>query len=220
MISHRPPFYSLVNLGFHVGFTLILLGYLMVWLPQPVNGLSFIGLEVGEWVKFLPQVKSGEIVPGRNLFYLPPITLGLMILMWTVEWPERRWRTWLMRAVAVLVTFLAFPSIEVILNEPEDQWLLRILLIGAVSGVMLLVPILKRGNINRTSTAARLLIVVLGLAGVIFPTWAYLALRPVVGELFRSSVGFGPGLWMNSIGHLIAVIAALSLLNVARQKRN
>jgi len=41
------------------GFTAILLGYLLVWLPHEAAGLSFIGIELGEWVKFLPQVRSG-----------------------------------------------------------------------------------------------------------------------------------------------------------------
>ncbi|MFZ0547082.1 MAG: hypothetical protein WAM60_16675, partial [Candidatus Promineifilaceae bacterium] len=65
-----------------VGFTFILAGYLMVWLPQPVVGLSLLGVEMGEWVKFLPQIQAG-LLPDRNLFYLPPILLGLMMVVWT-----------------------------------------------------------------------------------------------------------------------------------------
>ena len=59
------------------GFTVALAGYFMVWLPQPAAGLSFIGLDIGEWIKFLPQVQSGEAGINRNAFYLPPITLSL-----------------------------------------------------------------------------------------------------------------------------------------------
>jgi hypothetical protein len=90
MISRRvyPPLW--------LAFTMILAGYLMVWLPQPVVGLSLMGLEMGEWVKFLPQVQAGSL-PDRNLFYLPPITLSLMMIIWTAGWPNRRWQTWAAR---------------------------------------------------------------------------------------------------------------------------
>ena len=49
-----------------LGFTIILLGYFMVWLPNRLAGLSFIGLEIGEWVKFLPQLRSGQISIDRR----------------------------------------------------------------------------------------------------------------------------------------------------------
>ena len=37
----------------NASFTVILVGYLVVWLPGPAAGLQFIGVELGEWIKFL-----------------------------------------------------------------------------------------------------------------------------------------------------------------------
>ena len=36
-----------------LGLTAIFIGYFLVWLPGPGAGLSLIGVEVGEWIKFL-----------------------------------------------------------------------------------------------------------------------------------------------------------------------
>lgn len=188
-------------------FTLILLGYLMVWLPQPVVGLSLIGLEMGEWVKFLPEVQAGTL-PDRNLFYLPPVLLGLMMVVWTAGWQNGRWQTWAMRGLAVLVSLLAFPAFEAIRFEPADQWLLRMGLIGVVG----LAAVLSSFFHRLPHRALPILLLTFALIGLILPTWAYLAMRPVIADLMRTEIGIGPGLLLHLVGNLLIVVAGLFLL--------
>jgi hypothetical protein len=188
-------------------FTLTLVGYLMVWLPQPVVGLSLIGLEMGEWVKFLPEVQAGAL-PDRNLFYLPPVLLGLMMAVWTVGWPNGRWQNWIIRGLAVLISLLAFPAVEAIRFEPANQWLLRIGLIGLVGVTAVLSGFMARLP-QRTLPA---LLLIFALLSLFLPTWAYLAVRPVIAELLRTEVGFGPGLLLHIVGNLLVVIAVVMLL--------
>ena len=198
-----------------VGFTAILVAYFLIWLPQPVVGLSFIGLEMGEWVKFLPQVRSGEIIASRNYFYIPPITLGMMMIAWTVTWPNKRWQTWIVRGLAVAVAFLAFPSIEAILDELASEWLLRLILVMLVLLLAVLSPLFKRLPPGILIKGSWILILLLGLIGAIFPTWAYLAVRGPVGDLLRLAVGIGPGVWLNAAGHILLAGTAAYFL-VAR----
>lgn len=186
-----------------LGFTLIALGYLMVWLPQPVVGLSLIGLEMGEWVKFLPEFQAGTL-PDRNLFYLPPILLGMMMAVWTTAWPNGRWQTWAMRGLAVLVSLLAFPSIEAIRFEPFSEWLLRIGLVGLVGGTAVLSALLDRLPVK----AAPFLLLLLALLSLILPTWAYFSMRPVIAELFQTAVGIGPGFLLHFVGNALVIVAA------------
>jgi hypothetical protein len=195
-----------------VGFTTILVAYFLIWLPQPIVGLSFIGLEMGEWVKFLPQVRLGEISANRNYFYIPPITLGMMMIAWTVTWPNKRWQTWVARGLAVAVAFLAFPSVEAILDEPASEWLLRVILAMVVLILAALCPLFKRLPPGILIKGSWLLIMLLGLIGAIFPTWAYLAVRGPVGDLLRLAIGIGPGVWLNAAGHILLVGTAAYLL--------
>ena len=194
---------------------MILVAYFLVWLPQPVVGLSFIGLEMGEWVKFLPQVRSGEILANRNYFYIPPITLGMMMIAWTVTWPNERWQTWVVRGLAVAVAFLAFPSVEAILDEPASEWLLRLILVMQVLILAVLSPLFKRLPPGILITGSWILILLLGLTGAIFPTWAFLSVRGPVGDLLRLAIGIGPGVWLNAAGHILLVGTAAYFL-VAR----
>jgi hypothetical protein len=198
-----------------ISFTIILLGYFLVWLPQPVAGLSFIGLELGEWVKFLPQARQGEILPSRNFFYLPPVTLGAMMALWTVRWSNRRWRTWVIRGTALLISLLALPAIESFLYEPVSQWILRLLFIGVVP-IAILLATTYASKESVPDTIPWVYFVGLGLIGALFPLWIYLAIRPVVGEIIGSKVGFGVGILLNILGH--GLLGALGMIYLSRSK--
>lgn len=183
----------------YLSFTAILLGYWLVWLPGPVAGLQLIGLEMGEWVKFLPEVRAGQVSAGRALFYLPPILLGLLIALVTVNWPSQ-WQTWLVRLLAVAVAWLAFPSLDAIRFEPRSEWLLRLVLIG----IVIVVAVGSHWLRGRFAAALSIIFICLALAGVILPTWAYLAMRPAIMNALARPIGFGPGLWLNGIGFVVA----------------
>ena len=181
-------------------FTLILAGYLSVWLPHEAAGLSFIGVELGEWVKFLPQVQSGEPAANRELFYLPPLTLAAMMVLVSARWSGRRWQTWAFRALALLVAMLAFPSLDAIRFEPASEWLLRFLLVATVA-------ILALGAGFLAKLPPWLLwfsVVFLALSGALLPSWVYLSIRQPVASLWREQPAIGAGVWLNFAGHVIA----------------
>jgi hypothetical protein len=188
-----------------LGFTAVLTAYFLPWLPHPAAGLRLIGLEMGEWVKFLPQVRSGEISASRDWFYLPPVTLGLALALSTSHWPNGRWQTWATRVLAVWVSLLAFPAIEAIRGESADNYLFRLQLIGLVAGVAAV------SSLGRywPPFFTWLLLAILGLVGAAVPTWIYLVMRPAIGQLLATSVATGPGVWLNLVGH--GLITAVSL---------
>lgn len=198
------------NVWFWGGLTAVVLGYFLVWMPHSSVGLTLIGLDISEWVKFLPQMRSGEL-PNRNLFYLPPITFGLMLALLTAVWSNRRWQTWAARALAVLVSLLAFPSLEAIRFEPASEWQLRLVMIGVV--------VLVAGStavLGRWPRVVRLLLQVVALAGAILPLYAYLQVRPVVSVLVGESLGIGLGVWLNTAGHLL-VLAGIEIKQTESQ---
>lgn len=184
-----------------LGLTASLIGYFMVWLPGPDAGLQLIGIEVGEWIKFL------GVGRGRDWFYLPPIVIGLTIALMAATWPNQRPATWLARALAVAVALLAFPAVAAIQLEPPAEWLARLLGIGAVVVVAALGAL-----VSARAPAARwpwLLIAIVALLGLALPTMQYLAVRPVAEAMMKRSLGVGPGVWLNGIGWLLVGAAAL-----------
>jgi len=186
------------------GLTAVLTGYFCVWLPGPGAGLSLIGLELGEWIKFLGVGWS------RDLFYLPPVTLGMMLILITAYWPDTRWQTWLTRIMGVLASLLAFPAIEAIRFEAASEWALRLWLIGAVILAAIALSLASRNAFwARHPDWAWYMILLVGLIGAVLPTWAYFSVRPVASQAFDRPVGIGLGVWLNGVGHVTVVIVSL-----------
>jgi hypothetical protein len=193
--------------GLLLGFTAVFIGYLTVWLPGPAAGLSFIGVEMGEWLKFF------GVGAQRDIFYLPPVTLGLMLALWTMRWDNGRWQTWAMRGLAVAVSLLAFPAFADLTGGARHEYLLRVQLIGLVVVVGGLSGVAAR----RRETAVMawlpwLLLALVGLIGGVLPVWYYGEIRPYFSQVMGVSVGIGPGVWLNTLGHLLVTLIALRQL--------
>jgi len=191
-----------------IGFTAVFTGYLSVWLPGPGAGLAFLGIEMGEWFKFL------GLGARRDLFYLPPITLSLMLILWTMTWPGQSWRSWLVRALAVLISLLAFPAVEDITGSVREQYILRVFLIGLV-----LLAALLSGFWTPTAKRKRLpwiLMSVVGIVGALLPTWIYLEVRPFASQIMGVSISVGLGVWLNAVGHFLITAVSLIQITAAR----
>lgn len=191
----------------NLSHTAILIGYLVVWLPGPAAGLQFIGVELGEWIKFL------GVGANRNLFYLPPITLALMMIINTASWPNRRWQSWAVRALAVIISLLSFPSIEAVRFEPNSEWLARLQLIGLVLVSVSFAWLASwKGTMTSRAGLKWSLLILVGLVGAVLPSWGYLSVRPLVSEAVGKPISIGIGVWMSGAGHLLA--AAVSIANL------
>ncbi len=193
---------------FTLGLTAVFVGYLAVWLPGPGVGLQLLGVELGEWVKFL------GVGAGRDWFYAPPITLGLMLALWTMTWPNGRWQTWAVRGVAVLISLLAFPALEDLLGGARAQYTTRVYLIGLVVALALLSGVIGTRLAARWPWLPWLLLAAIGLVGAAGPAWMYWQIRPFVSQTIGLPLGVGWGLWLNTGGHLL--VTAVSLWQAAR----
>lgn len=190
---------------FLLSFTMIFMGYLIVWLPGPSAGLQLLGFEMGEWTKFF------GLGVKRNWFYLPPLTLALMMLFFTAGWQNGRCQTWLFRGAAVAVSLLAFPALED-LRTGEGVYLSRVAgigLVAAVAGLLLLFGGQKRPWLPRLGWGFMALA---GLVGLVWPTLIYGEVRPYASELMGVTLGYGPGFWLNLLGHAAVIGLAVSQL--------
>jgi len=193
-----------------LGFTAVFVGYLSLWLRGPGVGLSFLGVEMGEWFKFL------GLGPRRDLFYLPPIILGLMLSIWTMTWPEQEgksafdWRAWSVRSVAVLVSLLAFPAIEDITGPAREQYALRVVLIGCVFVVALVSGLWHPRA--RWDSLPWILLIFFGAAGAALPTWLFLQVQPFLSNILGVPVSAGIGFWLNLVGNVL--VAAVGLFQM------
>jgi hypothetical protein len=133
-----------------------------------------------------------------------------------MRWATERWQTWATRLLAIFISLLAIPAIEVIRSEPTNQWLPRILLILLVVVVSLLCGMVDRLPTRYTVNMPWSLYIFLGVVGGLLPSWAYLSIRPAVGSLIGSTPGFGPGFWFNIGGNLLVISLGIYCLHKTR----
>lgn len=208
----RGPALSPVRLNLlFLGLTAILIGYFLVWLSGPSAGLQIIGIELGEWIKFL------GVGARRNWFYLPPIVVGLSLALLAATWPNRP-QTWLARGVAVAVAMLAFPAVAAIQLEPSSEWLVRLLLIGLVALVAAGGALIAR----RASGSVWVwpVMAAVALIGLLLPALQYFAVRPVVEDILLQPVGVGLGVWLNAGGALLVALIAIAHFLQGKQTKN
>lgn len=192
------------------GFTAIFVGTLTVWLVGPGAGLSFLGIELGEWLKFT------GLGARRDLFYLPPITLAAMLVLWTVTWPDQSWRAWALRGLAILVSLLAFPAVADITGPVREQYTMRVIWIGLVGALALFAGFWRPRE--RWRLLPWLFMGVLGAIGLLLPTWMFGQIRPFLTDLFGWQVTAGMGLWLNGLGH--GLVLLISLLHLSERQRS
>ena len=187
-------------------------GYFLTWLAGPAEGVQIIGLEMGEWIKFL------GVGVGRNWFYLPPIAIGAIVALLAAMWPNDDWRTWLARFLAIAIVLLAFPAIAAIQMEPRSEWLARLIAIGLVVIIAIGGSLIK----HRDSATwwAWLTIAVFAFLGGLLPTTQYFLVRPVVEGILKQNLSIGIGIWLNLAGALLVGTMAIYELRQQANKKD
>jgi len=71
------------------GLFLLAWGYWGAWLQHPANGLNILGIDLPEYVKFVPEVTNGQIPIKRETFFYPLLSLIIgLILLATIRRPR------------------------------------------------------------------------------------------------------------------------------------
>ncbi len=96
---------SLIATGLTLaGLVLVVAGYWGPWVWAEPAGLRVLGLDLAEYVKFVAEVRSGQVSVLREVFYLPLVALSLSLSLLAHRRELR-----LPRAVRWLLNLLAIP---------------------------------------------------------------------------------------------------------------
>jgi hypothetical protein len=186
--------------------TVGLTGYYGPWLAHRAAGLVVVGLDLAEYVKFVPQVISGQIAIQREVFYLP-LMAGSMAASLLAS---RRWLPLWSRWV---LAFLALPLALAMLPPAWSPAVLRLgefrIQVLAIGVCLALVP----GIVITRYLPDRLVlftIAFLAVMSALGPTWAFLKVRPAIAQVYRRPPLTGWGFWLNLVGFFGAAFLAVA----------
>ena len=170
------------------------------------SGLIVSGLDLGEYVKFIPQVLTGQIAVRRELFYLPLFAGSLMASLMASRRTLPRWLRVLLGLAAIPLALAMLPPAwsPVTLRLPEFR-----LQMAALLFCLLMVPavIVTRFLPDRL---VLVLIAALAVPAAILPAWGFLEVRPAIAGLYYQPLRLGWGFWAELIGFLFAAFWAIA----------
>ncbi len=183
-----------------------LIGYWGPWVNHSVAGLVITGVDLGEYVKFLPAIRNDQLRLWREGFYLPPLAVSLSLSLAAFRFEGRdRWLCRLVALSSALIAALnllppAWTPARMVTGEFQQQtsWLLLCLVGIGVSPFLALLP-------------ARLMLLISALltgAALWFPTRSFLRILPELAPLYGHTVQPSWGLYLTN-GGLLLLCASL-----------
>lgn len=187
------------------GVLLALAGYFGPWVDHRVAGLVITGLDLGEYVKFLPIVREGTVNIWREGFYAPLVAASVAALLaaYRVDFAYRWWMRIPLLLVAVVAALNLVPPAwtPARLLEPEfrlQTTSLILLLVGVgLSPFLALLPRL----------AAATVVTVLAIVGMFAPLHGFLQVFPAIESLYHQPLTFAWGPPTMIVGLALTIIS-------------
>ncbi|RLC69975.1 MAG: hypothetical protein DRI52_07915 [Chloroflexi bacterium] len=190
-----------------LGILLALVGYWGPWVDHQTAALVLSGLDMSEYVKFLPEVREGSVRVFRELFYLPPLAAALCLALLVGRlWPRYPLAVRvIMLSLAVGLCIVVLPPYPFVLHalasvELRGQFILAVLCLGLIAAF----PLYR----HLPSLLANLILIALALLGAIPAVAQFFAIRPALDRAYGWPVQVGWGLWVMVVGFAFIIAAA------------
>jgi hypothetical protein len=189
-------------------------GFLGPWVSHNAAGLTITGVDMAEFVKFLPGVLDGSLLVVRHLFYLPPLVtvVSVALLIGSRElrypWPLQAF----FLALAMLISLQLLPPAWSPASLRTPEFRLQAIAMGGcwllLAGFWLLARL--------PSWLSGSLMAVMALVALVLSGWQFLIAKPGIDGVYGVSPSTGWGLYLCLTG--LAVLATAGALLVWRTR--
>ena len=197
-----------------IGSLLVLTGYFGPWIDHRAAGLVVSGLDLGEYVKFLPAIRNGDLHVWRQGFYLP--LFGVSFVLSLTAFRGEYHAPLLLRIALLLIAAVAA------LNMLPPAWTPRLLLaaefrlqtlaIALALAAALLSPLLALLPFRALWPGVALM----AFASLLFTVRNFLRLLPDIQRVYHQSVMPGWGFYVTLVA--LAALLLWSLREVIGQR--
>lgn len=199
---------------------LALVAFWAPWVDHTAAALRVSGQDLGEFVKFIPAIRRGELFFPRQVFYVPALALAVVLVLLSVSrhLPYRGWLRAAMLAASIAVLPGLLPPAWGHPRElmgPEFRLQGIGLLLGA--GIVAAHGLFRRLPLR----AFAIVILVLAIPALVAPQGAFWAIRARIWAAYGvSRLRLGWGLWLHIVAWLGVAACAVTLLGWAQGDRS
>ena len=206
---------AMVRLLLPLGWLLAAAGYYGPWIDHATAALTLSGIDMAEFVKFLPAVQDGTLAVVRQLFYLPPVAVVVGVALLVAS--RRLAYPWPLRLLALIlsvpISLQLLPPAWSPSSLATPEFRLQALALGlcwlllAASWLLGRLPTWLSGPLTA----------LLALASGVLPTWQLLLVKPQVDAVYGTAPSLGWGFFLCLAGLAIMALAGALLMLQSRR---
>jgi hypothetical protein len=190
-----------------LALALAFIGYLAPWVNHRAAALVLSGQDMGEFVKFLPEVRAESVVMVRHFFYLPPFTVAIGLALsggnrhLAYPWPLRT----LMLLAVFPVSLTLLPPVWTPAVLTSSEFLLQFL-------AFLFCLVLAAGFWLVGRMPVSLVQAILGVLSPVAASlalWQFFTIRPAIDRVYGHPIEIGWGVALTALGLLAVSCLAL-----------
>lgn len=193
------------------GWLLAALGYWSAWVWAEPVGLRVPGIDLAEYVKFVAEVRSGQIHLTREVFLLPLVAISLSMSIMAHRRELKLWTPlrWLANLLAIPVALSMLPPAWTPSLLTTSEFVKQTVAIAVcVLAALLSYPLLRRLPLVASTTTVTLL----ALLSIALPLANFLKLRGPLEVIYGHPATLGTGPILLTIGLLLVATTPLLLL--------
>jgi hypothetical protein len=214
--STRPQL-AAVRLLLPMGWLLTAIGYYGPWVLHKTAALTLSGVDMGEFVKFLPGVVDGSLAVIRQFFYLPPFatvaSVALLVGAQRLRYP--RFVRALALALSLPVSLQLLPPAWSPASLVTPEFRLQTLALGL--SWLLLAAFWLLGRLP--AWLSGMLSAALSLVAALVGTWQFLLVKPAIDQVYRSAPDIGWGFFACISGLLLMTGIEIQFVLRTRRRR-
>lgn len=189
---------------------LALAGYWAPWVNHKCVALVLTGLDMGEYVKFLPQVRSGELRLVREVFYLPLFCASASLTLLALN-SGLRYHLLLRGLLLLLAWVMALSMLPPVWTPPlllQAEFRTQTIAIALCLILPVLYPWLRAVSLK----ALALILGLLALIALLPPVLTFWKVLPFIAQLYRRPLAPGWGLYLMVIGFAgVVLLSAIEM---------
>jgi hypothetical protein len=192
-VSRRRLLFAICYLLF---VTLAALAYWGPWVEHDTAALKLSGQDMGEFVKFIPEISARQVRFPRQLFYLPPFVCAICMVLLAAN-RHLVYPRWLRMGMLGLALLLLPGLLPPVWSHPKE-WFTAEYRLQGIALALGAMTILAHGLFrNVLPPTLALILGVLALTGLVPVQWAFWAIKPRVWAVYDTpTIRLGWGLWL------------------------
>ena len=189
-----------------VGWLAAALGTCGPWVSHSTAALSLSGADLGEFVKFLPQVQDGSLPVQRQVFYLPAVAIvaGIALLAGSAQLRYPGFLRVLALLLALLISLHLLPPAWSPASLSTGEFRLQAIALLVcwllLAGFWLLarLPLWLSGSFAAA----------LALLSSVLTAWQTRLIMPAINSIYGTPSSLGWGFYVSHAGLLVAAAAS------------